>query len=172
MRAREQVVEVSPEALRFLERALKRQWQRYRKELQRCQEQFSEKSVHESRVAARRLLSTIELLEGFLKLARVKKVRRCLKQHLDTFDDLRDTQVQSRAAKLLRRSLPLGRSFYEWLLSREERFRKQARAGVKRIRPKALRYSCARWTNFSARRTLGPSLAASCAGKCCRSDNC
>ena len=73
---------------------LKKHWKRYRRALKRCQQSFSEKAIHASRVETRRLLATIELLAGFLPAARVRKLRRALKRHLDTFDDLRDTQVQ------------------------------------------------------------------------------
>src|SRR5262249_37746269 len=55
-----------PDCVTQLSRALKKQWQRYRDDLERCQTRFSEKSVHQLRVAARRLLSTVELLERFL----------------------------------------------------------------------------------------------------------
>src|SRR5262245_16265475 len=84
-----------------LSRALKKQWQRYRDDLERCQRRFSEKSVHQLRVAARRLLSTVELLERFLSRRQVVEVSACLKQHLDCFDDLRDTQVQLPVVKRL-----------------------------------------------------------------------
>src|SRR6185295_16168192 len=98
----------------------------------------SEDSVHESRVAARRLMATLELLAGFLGRDRLKKARRDLKQHLDIFDDLRDAQVIMRAARPLRRSSPLARLFYHWLRVREARFTRQAQACVRRLRPKAL----------------------------------
>src|SRR6266446_97083 len=83
-----------PEGLRHLRKSLKKQWKRYRKEIKRCQDEFSEKAVHRSRVTARRLLSTMELVSGFLPAQRVEKVQRALKRHLNTFDELRDTQVQ------------------------------------------------------------------------------
>ena len=138
MHPRQPVVEIPPEAVRPLERALKRQWQSYRAELQRCQEKLSEKSVHRSRVAARRLLATLELVDAFLSPGLLKKARHGLKQHLDIFDDLRDAQVISSAARPLRRSFPLARLFYHWLLVREARFTRQAQACVRRLRPKAL----------------------------------
>src|SRR5882672_927479 len=125
-------------SFRHLQRSLKKQFRRYRKELQRCQKKFSEKSVHESRVAARRLLSTVELLGGFLSGGRVRKVQRFLKRHLDTFDDLRDTQVQLVSVANLQRAFPAARSFHAWLLKRQERFIKQTRNCVKRIQPKPL----------------------------------
>src|SRR5262249_28280051 len=82
------------EVLPRLSRLLKSQCKQYRKQLRRCQKKFSEKAVHDSRVAARRLISVVELLAPFLPPALVKKIGRLLKQHLDTFDELRDTQVQ------------------------------------------------------------------------------
>jgi CHAD domain-containing protein len=131
-------VEIPPETLLRLERALKRQWLRYRTELQRCQETLSERAVHESRVAARRLLAILELLEGFLSPGRIKKTRRCLKRHLDIFDDLRDAQVLLRAARPWQRGSPQARLFYQWLRAREGRFAKDAQARVRRLRPKAV----------------------------------
>src|SRR5215469_13465442 len=74
----------SEEVFRRLSRLLKSQCKQYRKQLRRCQKKFSEKAVHDSRVAARRLISVVELLAPFLPPARVKKIERLLKQHLDT----------------------------------------------------------------------------------------
>jgi CHAD domain-containing protein len=125
-------------ALRHVERSLEKQWKRYRKELKRCQKKFSQKSVHESRVAARRLLATIELLEGVLSAGRVKKVRQVLKRHLHTFNDLRDTQVQIVAVTSLQAIYPAARMFCEWLQKRDERFARQACNNIKRIRTKPL----------------------------------
>src|SRR5215472_2850580 len=162
MHSRALAVENPPEGVRRLERSLKRQWQRYRTELQRCQEKLSEKSVHESRVAARRLLATLELVEVFLSPGRLRKARRSLKQHLDIFDDLRDAQVISRAARPMRRSLPLARLLYHWLHVRESRFAREAQACVRRLRPKALgklvracRTDLRTGLNKSARKTAG-----------------
>jgi inorganic triphosphatase YgiF len=82
------------DVLRHLGDSLHTQWLRYRKRLKRCQERFSEDAVHDVRVETRRLLSTIALLGAFIPERDIKKVRRALKRHLDTFDQLRDTQVQ------------------------------------------------------------------------------
>src|SRR5262249_27959571 len=124
--------------LPHVRRSLQKQWKRYRKELKRCQKKFSEKAVHNSRVAARRLLATIELLEGFVRPEVVKKARSAIKDHLDIFDNLRDTQVQLGAVNSLQASFPAARAICEWLQKRETRFRKQARACVKRSRTKPL----------------------------------
>jgi CHAD domain-containing protein len=129
---------LAPRASSHVQRSLQKQWKRYRKELKRCQKKFSEKAVHNSRVAARRLSATIELLESFLPPEIVKKGSCLIKEHLDVFDDLRDAQVQLVAVNSLRGTFPSARPFCEWLQKRESRFSKQTRACVKRSKTKPL----------------------------------
>jgi CHAD domain-containing protein len=117
-----------------LARSLKKQWKRYRKELKRCQDKFSEKAIHAFRVETRRLLSTVELLGGFLPARRVEKVQRLLKRHLDFFDDLRDTQVQLAAVGKMLRAFPAARPFQACLREREERFSRKARKNIRQVR--------------------------------------
>jgi len=124
--------------LGHLTSSLKRQWKRYRKGLQRCQEQFSEGAVHESRVETRRLLSLLELLRPFLRRSEINRSQAALKEHLDTFDDLRDTQVQLLAIRKMRRLFAAAIPFYDYLIKREGRFRRETRSNVKRIRTKRL----------------------------------
>ena len=80
----------------------------------------------------------VELLEGFLRPEIGHETRRHIKKHLDIFDGLRDTQVQLLAVNSLQATFPTARTFCEWLQKRESRFRKQARARVKRSRTKPL----------------------------------
>jgi CHAD domain-containing protein len=127
-----------PDTLRHLTRSLKTQWKRYRKKLQRCQKHFSEEAVHDSRVETRRLLSLVELLSSFLPAARVKKVEVALKHHLDTFDDLRDTQVQLLAVDHLLQDFPAASAFHEFLLCRQARFTKRTRRAIKRVKTNRL----------------------------------
>jgi len=121
------------ESLRLLEKALKKQWKCYRKQLKRCQKQFTEKTIHDSRVGARRLVSAVELLDGFLSAAQVRKVERTLKQHLGTFDALRDTQVQLPVIRKLQRTFPAARPFYAFLQKREKRLIKSTRKNIKKV---------------------------------------
>ena len=125
--------ELPGNTLRLLERSLKKQWKCYRKQLKRCQKLFTEKTIHDSRVEARRLLSTVELLGGFLSAARVRKVERALKQHLGTFDGLRDTQVQLPLIEKLQRTFPAARPFYAFLQKREIRLVKSTRKNIKKV---------------------------------------
>lgn len=137
----------STAALRHAQRSLQKQWKRYRKELKRCQRKFSEKAVHNSRVAARRLLANLELLEGFLRPELVRQAQGRIKEHLDVFDDLRDTQVQLDAVTGLQPIFPIARQFCDWLQKREARFRKNACACVKQSKAKPAAKSIAACQN-------------------------
>jgi CHAD domain-containing protein len=125
-----------PDVLRHLGRALPRQWRRYRKRLKRCQQKFSEAAVHGSRVETRRLLATLEVLAAFIPTHQLKKPRRALKEHLDAFDHLRDTQVQLAVVAPMRRAFPAAQEFQAWLRQREIRFIREARKAVKQIKPR------------------------------------
>ena len=127
------------EALHDLELALKRQLKRYRRALKRCQQKFSPAAVHESRVQTRRLLALVQLLQPFLPAGHIRKAEVALKRHLDTFDDLRDTQMQRLAAAKMRPEFRAARTFYKYLEDREARFMRRSRKRIKRIKSKRLR---------------------------------
>ncbi|MGO8677992.1 MAG: CHAD domain-containing protein [Limisphaerales bacterium] len=120
-------------SLRLLEQSLKKQWKGYRKQLKRCQRRFTEETIHDSRVGARRLLSTVELLGGFLSAARVRKVERALKEHLGTFESLRDTQVQLSLLGKLERAFPAASPLFAFLQKREIRLTKSTRKNIKKV---------------------------------------
>ncbi len=127
-----------PDTLEFLLRSLKKQWKYYRKQLRKCQREFSESSVHEVRVSARRLLSLLDLLAPFLAADRLKKAQGALKQHLDIFDDLRDTQVQLAAARQLRKEFPAAGCFYHFLKKCEARVSRSTCKKARKLRSKPL----------------------------------
>ena len=126
------------DVLKHLGDSLNTQWRRYRKRLKRCQKRFSNGAVHDVRVETRRLLSTLELLGAFIPEHDIKKVRRALKRHLDTFDQLRDTQVQLGYVGRMAGAFPDAREFYDWLRDRKARFIRTTRKAVKRIQTKRL----------------------------------
>src|SRR5512135_1868694 len=68
-------------------------WENYRAQVFACRAEFSEPAVHDLRVAARRLLAVLEIVQGVAPQRRIRKLRQELKSHLDGFDSLRDTQV-------------------------------------------------------------------------------
>jgi len=124
------------DVLKHLGGLLHRQWRRYRKRLEHCQQQFSEKAVHDSRVETRRLLATIELLSAFVPERELKKTRRALKRHLDTFADLRDTQMQLVYVRKMGRTLPAALELRDWLRRREVHFLLTTCKAVWRIKTK------------------------------------
>jgi CHAD domain-containing protein len=124
----------TPDVLGHLAHSLHSGWKRYCKRLRRCQKSFSEEAVHQSRVETRRLISTVELLGAFIPERKIKKARRALKEHLDTFDELRDTQVQLDYVRRLKHTFSAARAFRDWLKKREARFTRQTRKSVKRIK--------------------------------------
>ena len=73
--------------------ALENRWKTYLAELKRCRAEFSNEAVHDLRVALRRLLSLVQLLNSVEPRPRPRKLSRALKTQLDEFDELRDTQV-------------------------------------------------------------------------------
>jgi CHAD domain-containing protein len=119
-------------------RSLKQQWKRYRKELKRCQHGCSTSAIHSFRVETRRLLSSLELLGGFLPARQVEKAERLLKRQLDIFDDLRDTQVQLAAVGGMRRAYPAARPFHACLWEWEERFARKTRKNIRKVKPARL----------------------------------
>jgi len=126
------------DVLKHLGNSLNTQWRRYRKRLKHCQERFSEEAVHDSRVETRRLLSTIELLGAFVPERDIRKARRALKHHLDTFGQLRDTQVQLTYVGRMAGTFPDAHAFYDWLRDRKARYTRTTRKAVKHIKTKRL----------------------------------
>ncbi len=122
------------DVLQHLSAALAGQWRRYRKRLKRCQRKFSASAVHDSRIGTRRLLATLELVAVFIPERKLKKLRRALKEQLDEFDQLRDTQVQLAGVKPLRRAFPAAKKFHLWLGQWEVRYIREARQAVKAVK--------------------------------------
>lgn len=120
-------------------KSLQKQWQCYCRRLVRCQTRASEKRIHNLRITARRLLAIIELLGAVLPAPARRQVRCCLKQHLDIFDHLRDTQVGRNLVAPLRSSFPAAKQFYGWLGKREDRQARKAEKCARRLRLKPIR---------------------------------
>lgn len=93
---------------------------RYRKRLERCQEKFSEKAVHDLRIETRRILALLDLLGALHFEGRLKKLRKTLKKRLDAFDDLRDTHVQLVLLKPLWKNFPEAHDLKKYLRHSEK----------------------------------------------------
>jgi CHAD domain-containing protein len=127
------------EVYQYLADSLETRWRRYRKKLRQCQRKFSEGAVHDSRIETRRLLSLVEMLSAFLPASHLKKARKSLKHHLDTFNDLRDTHVQLLFVKPMVASFPAIRSFHAALLKHERQYAKKGARSIKHIKTARLK---------------------------------
>ncbi|HXF99661.1 MAG TPA: CHAD domain-containing protein [Bacteroidota bacterium] len=74
--------------------SLQQRWEKYLKELARVKKSPTEEAIHDFRVATRRLISTLMIVELLIPEKRVEDLRRRLKKLFDACSPLRDTQVQ------------------------------------------------------------------------------
>ena len=86
--------DVPDNAALCLASGLRNQWQFYREQLRRCQKDFSETSVHQLRVATRRLMTHYILVDCVTSGDKAERARRKLKRRLKMLGQLRDTHVQ------------------------------------------------------------------------------
>jgi CHAD domain-containing protein len=104
----------------LLLQALARRWDEYRSEVKNCRSEFTEDAVHDLRVATRRILALIQLLNSVSPRSQLKKMARAFKKQLDEFDDLRDTQVMLGELSAILPELPQLEEFELYLRSHEE----------------------------------------------------
>lgn len=125
--------EMEPVSNQLLIEALENRWKKYRMELKRCRAEFSNEAVHDVRVALRRLLSLIQLLNSIEPRPRLRKLSRALKGQLDEFDDLRDTQVMLAEVSKTIQELPGLEKFQGHLERVEKRSLKELRKEIKKL---------------------------------------
>jgi CHAD domain-containing protein len=115
----------------LLLQALETRWENYRSELKSCRSEFTEDAVHDLRVATRRILALIQLLNSVSPSSRLKKMGRAFKDQLDEFDDLRDTQVILGELSTILQELPQLDDFERHLRSHEEQMFKDLHKDLK-----------------------------------------
>jgi CHAD domain-containing protein len=130
--ANEESLETVP-VNRFLLAALDERWKNYRAELKRCRAEFSNEAVHDLRVASRRMLAFIRLLNSISPRPRLQKLKRSFKDQLDEFDDLRDTQVILAEISETLRELPQLQEFQDHLQGVEKSLLKTLRKKLRVI---------------------------------------
>ncbi|HKY55950.1 MAG TPA: CHAD domain-containing protein [Anaerolineales bacterium] len=113
--------------------ALEKRWKNYRAQLKRCRVEFSNEAVHDLRIAARRMLALIQLLNSLSPRPRLQKLARAFKDQLDEFDDLRDTQVILAEISETLNELPQLQKFQYHLQAAEEDLLKALRKKLKVI---------------------------------------
>jgi CHAD domain-containing protein len=122
-----------------LARTLEQRWKSYRKALKNCQRKFSEGSIHVSRIEARRLAAQLDLLRVFAPRRVLEKAHRCIKHHLDTFDPLRDVQVQLGILKKECGGISGTKAVCKILAKRERKCRRAAKRRIRQIKTRSSR---------------------------------
>jgi CHAD domain-containing protein len=125
--------ESKPNAHQLLTEALKKAWDNYRKEIKNCRDEFSNEAVHDLRVATRRVLAIIELLNSMEPRPRFDKITGEFKDQLDELDNLRDTQVILAEISETLHELPQLHPFQEQLQSEEEKLLRSVRKKIKKF---------------------------------------
>ena len=123
--------------------SLQDRWQAFRAELKRCRKKYSEEAVHDLRVATRRLISTLDLVDRIRPEADLRQARRALKRHLDMFGPLRDVQVQLLTIAKLLSSFPELQGFYDFLAKRERKLTRRLGRELERVKTGKIRKSVA-----------------------------
>src|SRR5512133_664071 len=120
-------------AQQLLAEALEKAWDKYRTEIRNCREEFSNEAVHDLRVATRRILAIIKLLNSMEPRPRFDKVMRTFKDQLDELDELRDTQVILAEISEVRHELPQLHPFQEQLQADEAKILRTLRKKIKKF---------------------------------------
>ncbi len=123
-----------PEISNVLVSSLEQRWQKFLSELRRCKRSFSEESVHDLRVATRRLVATLSILEVILPDDRIRRTRRRLKRLFDALSPLRDVQVQLLTVEEKSRQYPELETLITVLKVRERLLMKSIDSRIRKVR--------------------------------------
>jgi CHAD domain-containing protein len=123
--------------------SLQDRWDSFRAELKRCRKKYSEEAVHDLRVATRRLIATLDLVDRIHPEANLRKARRALKRQLDMFGPLRDVQVQLLTIDKMLSAFPELQEFYNFLAKQERKSTQRLGVELKRVKTGKIRKSIA-----------------------------
>jgi CHAD domain-containing protein len=125
--------EAKSEPRQLILAALEDRWKKYRVELKRCREEFSFEAVHDLRIATRRILAIIQLLNSIYPRPRLQKLERAFKDQLDLLDDLRDTQVILAESHEVIQEFPQLQGFQKHLRYMQEKILRTLRKEIKKL---------------------------------------
>jgi len=117
---------------------LETRWKSYRNEFKRCLTHCSEEAVHELRVAIRRLLAQLLLVEEVRPGSASTKLRKALKRRFKELGELRDIHVQREIIRRLLRGYPALVMVDAELKRHQKRIVKQASRTLESAREKKL----------------------------------
>jgi CHAD domain-containing protein len=120
--------------------ALNSRWESYHEALRNCQRRFSERAVHDLRVATRRLMSQLAMLSCVAHAPEAEPARQQLKRRLKALGALRDTHVLRLFVENQNRLFPELIILRDFLERRERRLEKSAAAKVKKFKTRKLEH--------------------------------
>jgi CHAD domain-containing protein len=118
--------------------SLHTRWDKYKSELKTCRLEFSEAAVHDFRVAARRLLASLDLLRAVIRDPRIQKTRRILKDQLDDLDDLRNIQALLADMSEIIHEMPVLKPYQEYLQHKGKNLLRKARKEIRSVKIESL----------------------------------
>jgi CHAD domain-containing protein len=104
-----------------------------RKEWDRTRKKYSEDSVHDLRVASRRLIAVLETLNEIHKDSDIRDCRRRVKNLLDSLSPLRDLHVQRANVSRMLDQFPQLKDFEKNLADKESRTARKVQKLLKRV---------------------------------------
>ena len=117
---------------------LEARWRTYGDEFKHCSKKCSEEAVHELRVAIRRLLSQLTLIEVIRPGPALAKLRQALKRQFKQFGELRDVHVQRQLIQGLNGRFPVVLLLDAELARREKRLVREAARSLKAVKERKL----------------------------------
>jgi CHAD domain-containing protein len=115
--------------------SLDKQRTAYRENLKLCRAEFSRKAVHDLRTSIRRLLATLDVIAFITSASRIEKLSNRLKEQLDDFSALRDTQVMLDRVSEDIGTFPELEPFQNYLEKREKRKQRSDERHIQNIKP-------------------------------------
>ncbi len=106
-------------------------WRRFRKEWDRTRRKYSQDSIHDLRVASRRLLAVLDTLRNLLNDSVLQDCRRRVKKSLDTLGPLRDVHVQRTYISTVIDRYPQLEAFERSLASKEDQIARKVQNVLK-----------------------------------------
>lgn len=116
-----------------LDSALSDRWQKFEWQTERARSNPTEKAVHDFRVAMRRLIALLDMIDNFLPKSAALDIKKQLKSRLNSLSALRDTQVQILEVQKLAAEFGVLSPFLGELITRESIQSKRARKEIHRI---------------------------------------
>ena len=122
-----------------LDSALSDRWQKFERQAERARCNPTEKAVHDFRVAMRRLIALLDVIDNVLPGSEALDIRKQMKSLLDSLSALRDTQVQILEVQKLAAEFGVLSPFLGELITRETIQSNRARKEILRISVEAMK---------------------------------